>query len=358
MIDDGSHAASHSDAENNGSTTTPTNEKSSSAETTTNGESSDTISARSPSSPTQEESRLVAALKTIVVLIFLAAAAIMAAAVFKHATKDEEYLFQAQFEDLAADIFDASAFHAMNVFKAHKTLTLYLEVFALGTGAIWPYVTYPNFHALAESVLNDSSTTGIALQPLILESQRVDWESYSTSHVGWLVEDLSEQGFDGNTPKICRRIKNSIGSDCVPDDHAPDPYYAPVWQVAPAQQYYDWINYNSMDWDFFNRTCHTMITADSEVLSEVTNLGSSATSWPESLLLQPIHKDNRGDSPIVAVLTAIVPWHKFFQRAFPESTNGIFIVVRNTCEQEFTYETNGTDVAFLGIGDLHDSKYE
>ena len=42
----------------------------------------------------------------------------------------------------------------------------------------------------------------------------------------------------------------------------------------------------------------------------------------------------------------------------PEGIDGIYIVVRNQCNQQFTYMINGPNVECLGNGDLHEVEYD
>jgi hypothetical protein len=42
----------------------------------------------------------------------------------------------------------------------------------------------------------------------------------------------------------------------------------------------------------------------------------------------------------------------------PEGVTGIVTVIRNTCNQSFTYEINGPEATYLGEGDLHETKYD
>lgn len=41
----------------------------------------------------------------------------------------------------------------------------------------------------------------------------------------------------------------------------------------------------------------------------------------------------------------------------PSSVEGIYAVVRNTCNQSFTYELVGEEAYFLGNGALHEPEY-
>jgi len=51
-------------------------------------------------------------------------------------------------------------------------------------------------------------------------------------------------------------------------------------------------------------------------------------------------------------------WDTFFENVLPPNVNGMVVVLRNTCNQTFTFQINGRAVASLGEGDMHDEKYD
>lgn len=48
----------------------------------------------------------------------------------------------------------------------------------------------------------------------------------------------------------------------------------------------------------------------------------------------------------------------FIRDILPPGSNGIVSVFESTCTGQFTYEILGPDVKYLGVGDLHDSRYD
>jgi hypothetical protein len=63
------------------------------------------------------------------------------------------------------------------------------------------------------------------------------------------------------------------------------------------------------------------------------------------------------DTKTVAVLVASVQWKSFFKNVLPEQATGIYIVFDNACQAPFTYLVYGSEVTFIGRGDLHDRKF-
>lgn len=84
---------------------------------------------------------------------------------------------------------------------------------------------------------------------------------------------------------------------------------------------------------------------------------------PESYILVPIYRkvvleEERRVDDIVGTVMSLLPWENYFKDLLPEGIDGITLVVSNTCNQTFTYEINGPEVAYLGIGDMHDSSFD
>lgn len=63
------------------------------------------------------------------------------------------------------------------------------------------------------------------------------------------------------------------------------------------------------------------------------------------------------DEPVVAVMTIILYIRDLIRNILSETSDGIVVVFENTANQTFTYEINGPDTKYLGIGDKHNPKY-
>ena len=63
-------------------------------------------------------------------------------------------------------------------------------------------------------------------------------------------------------------------------------------------------------------------------------------------------------SASVGMLAIPIYWRSFLRDILTEGSNGIIVVVHNTCNRPFTYQINGSRVVYLGVGDHHDGKYD
>ena len=183
------------------------------------------------------------------------------------------------------------------------------------------------------------------------------------------------------TPYIFKGNMNSP----IREDRTPNPYYAPFWQVTPivAKQ----INYNLFDINEFSTLVDTIFETHLPVLSNAQwvvkpNGQLNELYWPQSFLAAPIFDtflydnddvDNESENVdvdtvkeeeedtrnVVAIFSAVIPWHSYFTNVIPEESfiGGIYAVISNTCNQQFTYLVEGPNVTYLGPGDLHDTKF-
>ena len=58
------------------------------------------------------------------------------------------------------------------------------------------------------------------------------------------------------------------------------------------------------------------------------------------------------------VLDVTFYWRDLIKKILPEGTNGIFVVFESPCNPPFTYQINGPEAQFLGVGDFHESRFD
>jgi Adenylate and Guanylate cyclase catalytic domain len=61
---------------------------------------------------------------------------------------------------------------------------------------------------------------------------------------------------------------------------------------------------------------------------------------------------------VVGMLAIPTYWRSFLRNILVERSDGIVVIVENPCNSPFTYQINGPRVVYLGVGDLHESKYD
>jgi hypothetical protein len=64
------------------------------------------------------------------------------------------------------------------------------------------------------------------------------------------------------------------------------------------------------------------------------------------------------DHELVGVIVAPFYWRSMIRANMPADSKGVVIVFESPCNEAFTYEITGPNVEYVGVGDLHDTKYD
>ena len=62
--------------------------------------------------------------------------------------------------------------------------------------------------------------------------------------------------------------------------------------------------------------------------------------------------------PTVGIIAMSIYWRELFRNILTKGSNGVIVVVRNPCNEPFTYQINGPYVTYLGVGDRHETEYD
>jgi len=72
----------------------------------------------------------------------------------------------------------------------------------------------------------------------------------------------------------------------------------------------------------------------------------------------PVFSGLGGMRDVVAILSMTTKWESFLLPNLPPDPNGLIVVIWNECDQVITFDITGTDVTYLGPGDLHEHEYD
>ena len=80
---------------------------------------------------------------------------------------------------------------------------------------------------------------------------------------------------------------------------------------------------------------------------------------PMAFFVLPIFDTtNHETRKLVGVIKSVIHWKSYFQNLLPSNVIGITVVLDNVCDGAFTYEIQGTEAFSVGVGDLHDPKFD
>ena len=284
----------------------------------------------------------------------------------------------------------------------------------------WPMVTLPDFEIQAGATAAAADLISMMLIPIVDESNREQWETYSVEHQSWLKEGLAvqertmsssrrrelqgaatgggsgsssgspssgsegggaagQQNKDLSIPEFVHRIE---GFSPVPDK-GPGPYL-PIWQLYPALEVPELVNFNILSHLGFRDTAISVLKTQSSIVSrsfEFTDTADDPLSasrrgifyiflrkWdrqeeyqddPIADLYWPIFDsfDDTANGKLVAMLHGVVYWRLYFENILGDDIV-LDAVLENSCNQAFTYQIDGPNVRYIGSGDLHDKTFD
>ena len=68
--------------------------------------------------------------------------------------------------------------------------------------------------------------------------------------------------------------------------------------------------------------------------------------------------DHTENLEVVAIFQLAIYWKDTIKDILAEGSDGIVVVFSNPCNPTFSYQINGPEVVYLGLGDMHDPKYD
>jgi hypothetical protein len=139
------------------------------------------------------ETKAVRNLRRLVILALFVAALIISVIVYWITSTSQKREFEAQFEGMAnllLKTFDDIATQKLSVIGSLRVSAMAHVSDMAKTGAtnggmaplVWPFVTFPTFQQRAASIRKLSKSVYIGLYPVVQESERSQWESYSAAN--------------------------------------------------------------------------------------------------------------------------------------------------------------------------------
>jgi len=266
------------------------------------------------------------------------------------------------------------------------------------SGAVWPYLTNPEFEISGGYLDGLSGISSVAFAPLITAENQTAWETYAVNNQNWVAEGARlrvihpdhKDPIDGSfqdheernlqlgvvleapqVPLIPENIYtiNEEGEQ-VPYKASPGEILAPAWQIAPTPgDDPKMVNYQLLADPVVANLVRIMKETRETVLSkalEVENLFDHSYDAdekqekivPHSYVAEPVFDNFEPGARMVGFLLALTSWRNMFNNILPEGASGILIVVNGNCGGQFTFELDGPTPVYLGKGDHHDPIFD
>jgi hypothetical protein len=250
----------------------------------------------------------------------------------------------------------------------YENFALQLTSFAIAANMTWPFVTLPLFEGYVARALEQSGARTMGVANFVRPEEREAWENYTRANLGWRQAGLDYSGLSNQTisavPPFIWGSFRDFGPIEGPGDRG---FYASMWQAAPIVTSDRICNFDAFRLPVFDCIFDGVMQNRGPTLGEVRNLDLERTKdiefipWPESLVGVPVFdsiEPGNKNASIVAVVNGLLPWHNLFKDLLPSDIGSIVLVVSNKCNQTFSYQIDGPDVTYLGVGDFHDLAFD
>lgn len=318
-------------------------------------------------------------------LVLLMTAFAVTFTTYKMLKAEEWETFETAFDQFSGTIADAAIDHQVALREGMLSLATTISLDAKKTNSTWPFVTVQDFEYYARHIRKQTRTEFVSYFTKVKGSQFEEFTAYANQHakewveeghmqqMGSLVRLQDPSGNHTYHPFISKLAFEQGKMKFVPEAPGQDEYI-PIWQFSPSPVTYALVNWNG----FSNPELYGMGKAQEILRTEAvfspvrpyfsvpltiseeehqayhSQLQESSHLNPHTFLGFPVLKDvGDPNSEIVAYLAAGQAWDVALLNLLPASVTGIYAVVKNTCNQSFTWEIRGQDPIYLGEGDLH-----
>ncbi len=205
--------------------------------------------------------------------------------------------------------------------------------------------------ALSGFLTNNYCTAGLKVVPTVCGCQKSNGTTPQNVTATWTVSDGIFYFQNGTK---------------VPD-LGPAPF-SPVWQVSPSVAAKGGLMFNQMSDTRRRKALNAMVRYSSPVLSE--SFDPATDGYYKSLqqptaaygglvgaLFYPVYNSSQSNE-IAGSLAVDFSWKLLFEIGLSELSGGIVLVLENSCGQKYTFKVIGSEVVFLGVGDLHDTSFD
>ena len=286
-----------------------------------------------------------------------------------------------QYNQFARTLADAAVNQQRSLRDSMKSLGTEITGYAQANNQMWPFVVLPLFEAYAKGYFDHSAGEYVGINNIVEHKYREEYITWTTEHYqDWIFESHLLQfgnpsNLDTDPTKYNPFIsKKDADGNFVPD-HERDYYSVRSVESPPMRAFGPLMNLNigslgtveGLVKGMIEMRNETMVTSIQpySALSDEAHAGfhsdeeGEAVDHPHSFLYQPIYERvHDTDSKIVAMVNAAVAWDASMRNLLPETVHGIHCVIKNNCDQVFTYEVDGPEAHFMGRVDAHDSKYD
>jgi len=295
--------------------------------------------------------------RTCILVLLILSGITAGALTFAFCQKLQEENFDLQVNIFALEIEQAAQHRMKDMVGVIETLSTTISASVEKSTSPWPTKTFSNYERVVSDFRPVAHSRLLAFSPYVEEGQRPAWNQYAVANQGWIAESYAQAGIT-ETPKdipVDSYGFNAAGTK-VPTFQGPA---MPLWQVSSPPTDTSIVNFDLLSDSVFNKAFVTATEKKAAAFTEVLGTNnvlslSNEGNTPESAIVYPMFQD----STVVASVLSVVSWDVFMNELYQEHMNGVFVVLKNSCGQEYTYKMGATGAQALGQGSLQETDYE
>lgn len=248
----------------------------------------------------------------------------------------------------------------------------------------FPFISIPMFEVVGSYTRRLTRVDYVSWNPLVADSERAQWVEFVKKEIGWYEESkkvssstftesfVDEEDhhdhqhfadFESNSTFLEDIWRGNRSLTDRKEIVANVGLSAPIWQCSPPPYSSSFLNYDMMSEKIIQDMLPPLQKFRSGLLSvsqdsfaqlpesfSAESDGEAAgdaevRDLPHSLYVRPVFEgmdDSR--SKVVGFLASVVPWDIFMSNLLPDGVKGITAVLKNTCNQSYTFVINGQQV--------------
>mmetsp|Transcript_31479 Transcript_31479/g.75953 ORF Transcript_31479/g.75953 Transcript_31479/m.75953 type:complete len:940 (-) Transcript_31479:221-3040(-) len=361
----------------------------------------------------EEETRWVNFLRVAVIRVLLLTGILLSTGVYVYTRNEEQVAFSEHVSSSAHQVLTSFEATVERTIEAVGDQSTSYTSYALDKNLTFPNVTLPHFALKGSHSRTLSGSHIIHYMPVITDETRDSWEAYASEN-RYQINEASEQDkhfrskqdaalalsrsdskrlLQTDEPRnttIMRddgsnfhpKIWNNGGVDAGKRGDEPPGVgsYLPMWQRSPINDPPQrLLNLDFAATKVIGKGLIDLMQQDKEAvlrgaampnpkfrkafesnlrISQYRENVDDFVGGMNTYLTYPVFDSFEDDKNVVGVLATNLHWTVLFSNLLPESALGMICVITNTKDQTFTYRIDGCESRYLGLGDLHDPRFD
>jgi class 3 adenylate cyclase len=349
----------------------------------------------------KKENKAVFWSRLLVILVLCTTAALVVTFVYNDMSGSQRDSFEVAFESDSLKIMESFHRSIRRMMDSCDALSIAYTSYALSSNSTFPNVTLPDYQIVAANSRVMSETVIFKYLPKVTDETRKGWEAYAVENrLQFNISTATEykwiayQNAQNNQSHRHRNLLQNqgfqdeitnLGEDGLAHPAPPGTGpYLPIWQHSPFTPIPALFNLNTLTHPasiHYRETLSTrqaVISPAANLKFENTNSTKSASYFQVALSMSQFRETlerylGEPTSPfsypvfdsfdlvarqVAGVISSTFYWKLYLENILPANRHGIYCVIQNTLNQTFTYRIDGSKASYLGVGDMHDTKYE